>query len=101
MGFIYLITNKLNGRQYVGQTTRTIEERWKEHLDEADYAKKHNENPDDYKDSKRPVYLYNSMALHSVENFTIEQLLELPDGDLDKHEIELIAQKKYISSKRL
>lgn len=28
---IYLITNKLNTKKYVGQTTMTIEERWKRH----------------------------------------------------------------------
>ena len=32
MGFIYKLENKLNGKIYVGQTTRTVEERMKEHL---------------------------------------------------------------------
>ena len=32
MNYIYLITNKINGKQYVGQTIRTIEERWKGHI---------------------------------------------------------------------
>lgn len=30
-GSIYLLTNKLDGMKYVGQTTRTVEERFKEH----------------------------------------------------------------------
>ena len=30
-GRIYRITCKINGKQYVGQTTRTVEERFKEH----------------------------------------------------------------------
>jgi hypothetical protein len=31
MGSIYLITNKINDKKYVGLTTRSIEIRWKEH----------------------------------------------------------------------
>ena len=30
-GIVYLITNLLDGKQYVGQTTRTLEERFSEH----------------------------------------------------------------------
>lgn len=31
-GYIYLITNKINGKQYVGQTVETIKERFSKHL---------------------------------------------------------------------
>ena len=31
MAYIYKITNKLNGKIYIGQTSRTVQERWKEH----------------------------------------------------------------------
>jgi len=34
-GFIYLITNTINGKIYVGQTKRTVEKRWKGHLSKA------------------------------------------------------------------
>ena len=30
-GYIYLITNLINKKQYVGQTVQTIEQRFKEH----------------------------------------------------------------------
>ena len=31
MGFIYLITNKENGKQYVGKTSYTVGLRWQDH----------------------------------------------------------------------
>ena len=35
MGYIYKIVNDINGKIYIGQTTRTIQERWKEHIKES------------------------------------------------------------------
>jgi hypothetical protein len=32
MAFIYVITNDINGKQYVGRTERSIEERFKDHI---------------------------------------------------------------------
>ncbi len=29
---VYLVKNKINGKRYVGMTTRSVEERWKEHV---------------------------------------------------------------------
>lgn len=34
-GIIYLITNLINKKQYVGLTTTTLEERWQRHLDQV------------------------------------------------------------------
>lgn len=31
MGYIYKITNQINNKVYIGQTSRTIEKRWKDH----------------------------------------------------------------------
>lgn len=34
-GVVYVITNLINGKQYVGLTTASIDERWKRHLDQT------------------------------------------------------------------
>lgn len=65
MGFIYTITNKINGKQYVGKTNLlNPQERWKEHL--HDYKSKNKE--------KRP--LYSAMNKYGVENFVFEVIEE-------------------------
>lgn len=63
MSYIYVITNKINGKQYIGKTNNTIQERWKEHCTDS----KKNRN------NKRP--LYRAMNKYGIENFSI-QILE-------------------------
>lgn len=68
MGYIYVITNKINGKQYVGKTEKTIDERWKEHR--QDYNKERCE--------KRP--LYDAMQKYGINNFEIKELEYLKQG---------------------
>lgn len=63
MSYIYVITNKINGKQYVGKTNNTVQERWKEHCTDS---KK-------FRCNKRP--LYDAMNKYGIENFSI-QILE-------------------------
>lgn len=63
-GFIYVITNDVNGKQYVGKTTDTIEARYKKHLEE--YKRLRCE--------KRP--LYSAMNKYGLEHFSVKQLEE-------------------------
>lgn len=78
MGYIYKITNKANNKVYIGQTIRTVEERYQRHLSEA----RHHTN--------RP--LYDSMNHYGVDSFTVEILVEAPDEKLNELETFYIAE---------
>ena len=60
-GYIYCITNKINSKQYIGQTIRTIEDRYKQHLRRI----KHNYDN---------LYLYVAMDKYGKENFWVHQV---------------------------
>lgn len=64
MPYIYKITNLLNGKLYIGQTSRTVEERWKEH--QRDRTRRDFES--------RP--LYRALNKYGIENFSIETIEE-------------------------
>ena len=69
MAFIYVITNDINGKQYVGKTERTIEARFKEHCKDKDRRGL----------EKRP--LYRAMNKYGVEHFHIEALEETTESE--------------------
>lgn len=74
-GFIYKITNKLNGKIYIGKTLSTIEDRWKEHLKESQKERS----------SKRP--LYDAIQKYGKENFYVEEVEECDYKILSEREI--------------
>lgn len=74
-GIIYKITNKVNGKSYIGQTRYTIEFRWKQHQHKKDNT-----------------YFHNAIRKYGIENFTIEVLEECDIKDLSSREIFYIAK---------
>ena len=59
--FVYLIRNKINGKCYVGKTTRTVESRWRQHKTEMRICR--HDSP-----------LYNAMRECGVLAFDVEVL---------------------------
>ena len=75
--FIYLITNLINGKRYIGQTKQSLSARWNMHV-----SKNHCR------------YLYNAIQKHGRENFSMEVLFDVPTKELaNEFEIEYI--KRY------
>ena len=78
-GIVYLFTNKLNGKKYVGQTCRDFDTRLKEHL-------RHNK-----------TYFDKALSKYGVENFNYEILEEVDCADeLNAREIAWIEKHNSI-----
>lgn len=77
-GILYLITNKINGKQYVGQTTVSLESRWTNHLKRAQYNPQHSA-------------LSQAINKYGSHNFSLETISQHDSQEeLDAAEIEAI-----------
>ena len=78
MGTIYSIKNKLNGKEYIGQTRYPVEKRWGEHA----CAK------------RRITTIGYALRKHGVENFEFSVIETCDDDTLNDREIFWIAERK-------
>ena len=78
VGYIYKITNLINGKIYIGKTKYTIDNRYKSHLKQA--IKNRDLNITSSK-------LYNAINKYGTENFKIEQIEECSYENLSEREI--------------
>jgi len=69
-GFIYKITNKVNGKSYIGQTRNSVEFRWRQH-----------------KNNKSGYALHYAIRKYGADNFEVETLEECDVSKLDEREI--------------
>lgn len=74
MGYIYKITNLINGKEYIGKTNLTIEDRFKQHI----------------RDSKRKSFekrpLYDAINKYGIENFIVEKVEQCKEDLLNERE---------------
>lgn len=76
---VYLITNKLNGKKYVGKTTRSLEIRWNEHIRLS-------------RRKKSSSLISRSIRKYGIENFEIE-MIEKCNSEFSMNE----AEKNWIA----
>lgn len=81
MGYIYKITNKMNGKIYIGMTFRTVEQRMKEHFWNAYIPSSHEYNG----------LLGRAIRKYGKRNFQVETLEEIDDEFLAQREIDYIS----------
>ena len=81
-GIIYLITNKINGKQYIGRTVQSIEYRFNRHVTDALSQTKGYNYP-----------IANAIRKYGKDNFIIEELYKCNITSLNKKEVYYI--EKY------
>ena len=77
LGKIYKITNKINGKVYIGQTTKSLKERFQKHC---------------WNTGKTDLYHFNMAIKKAIKkygknNFTIELIEEINKEYLDEREV--------------
>jgi len=77
-GYIYLVTNKITGEQYVGKTIRAVGVRWKQHIRKA-------------RSKNRVGYIDYAINKYGAKNFDVKTVcICFSLGSLTKAEIDLI-----------
>lgn len=74
MGYIYKITNNINGKVYIGQTIKTVEKRFRQHINNSN------------KPYFSQIILYKAMNKYGIENFSVEKIEEIDNSLLDERE---------------
>ena len=81
---VYKITNKVNGKIYIGQTTRRLKTRWNGHISKS------------YSKTGSPLHA--AIKKYKKENFTIEIIKHCSSrGELNMEEIRLIKEHNSLT----
>lgn len=80
---VYKITNTINNKIYIGVTTRTLDERWREHKNRV---------------KERTSHLYSAFRKYGIENFTIEIIDDTAESQEELFELEKRYIKQYNSN---
>lgn len=74
-GYIYKVTNMVNGKVYIGQTIQSVKDRWYRHCQKKCLS-----------DEERNMQIKRAIFKYGKENFKVETLEECSQSQLDERE---------------
>lgn len=84
-GYIYIIKNKINNKVYIGKTKRSVEIRWKQHINSIN------------RKSMQNIHLYRAMNKYGVDKFYVETLKHITSNSEENLTKKLnVLEKRYI-----
>lgn len=81
LGNLYIVTNSINTKVYIGKTYTSLEERWKRHIRDAFRT-----------DRENNTKFYNALRKYGPEQFKIELIAQFDECILEQKEQEYIAK---------
>ena len=78
-GIIYIITNSINDKVYIGQTIQTLKSRWQEHCRNG------------FSKGEQNMQIKRAIKKYGKENFSIKELEKCSIAELDEKEIYYIS----------
>lgn len=75
IGYIYKVTNRINGKIYIGQTIQSIKDRWYRHCGKSGIS-----------EAEMRMHLKRAILKYGKENFDVEILEECLQEDLNERE---------------
>lgn len=75
IGYIYKVTNKINGKIYIGQTTQSVKDRWYRHCGKSGISK-----------AESRMHLKRAILKYGKENFSVEVIEECDSTILNERE---------------
>lgn len=81
VGTLYIVTNDINEKVYIGKTYTSLDERWKRHISDAYRIDRDNNNK-----------FYNAIVKYGPEHFRIKEIERFEQGILEQKEIEYISK---------
>jgi hypothetical protein len=81
IGTLYIVTNDINNKIYIGKTYQSLEDRWKRHVYDSKRI-----------DRRTSGKFHVAINKYGAEHFKIQKITQFEEGTLEQKEIEYIAK---------